>query len=390
MSFDRIQHQAAAVRLLRAAVAGDRLSHALLFVGPRGTGKGLAAAELAKLLFCESPRGSGPDDLDPCDACSHCRRVDHRTHPDLYWFQKEPDRNDFRLALVSRREGDDGTPPWLTATVNESVTLAPMEARRTVTVLDDAELLNENAANALLKSLEEPSAYAVLVLVCADASRLPGTILSRCQWVRFRALPAEFVAAKVKALAPAGASAEEVAYVSRLAGGSIEQALRLVGGGLWDLKKRIVAALPGMDEASALSVAAEIETWARGRARGEKAKVGSPEETAVRRDSARIALSAASSALRDAAVVAGRAARVPLVNADQGDAVASLAAWGPDALARAVDLLADAQEQIARYVHPELATENALIQASCLGRRGRQGTAAGAIGSGRAPLTGRG
>ena len=368
MSFDRIRHQDAAVRLLRAAVARDRLSHALLFVGPRGTGKGLAAAELAKLLFCESPRGSGPDDLDPCDACSHCRRVDRRAHPDLYWFRKEPDRNDFRLPLVTRREGENGTPLWLTVTVNESVVLMPMEARRTVTVLDDAERMNEEAANALLKSLEEPSAHAVLVLLCADASRLPGTVLSRCQWVRFRGLPAEFLAAKVKELAPAGASAEEVAYVSRLAGGSIEQALHLVGGGLWDLKKRIVGALAGLDEASALSVAGEVETWARTRARGEKAKVGSPEETALRRDSARLALAAAASAMRDAAVVAERGTpAVPLVNADQGDAVASLAAWGPDALARAVDLLADAQEQIARYVHPELATENAFVQVSRLG-----------------------
>jgi DNA polymerase III gamma/tau subunit len=368
MSFDRIRYQDAAVRFLRSAVAGERLAHALLLVGPRGTGKGLAARELAKLLLCPSPRGSGAGDLDPCDACSHCRRVVRRAHPDLYWFQKEPDRNDFRLPLVTRREGENGTPLWLTVTVNESLHRTPMEARRTVTVLDDAELLNEEAAGALLKSLEEPSAWAVVVLLCADASRLPGTVLSRCQWVRFRALPAEFVAEKLKELAPAGPSGDEMAYVSRLAGGSIEQALALVGSGLWDLKKQLVAGLAGMDEASALDLAGRIETWARSRARAAKAKAGSPEETAVRRDSARTALAAASSALRDAAVLgssekpeAARAA-VPLTNADQPDAAAALAAWGPEALARAVDLLADAQGQIARYVHPELATENALIQ----------------------------
>jgi len=365
MSLGDVKHQAAAVRLLRSAVTGGRLPHALLFVGPRGVGKGLAARELAKMLFCESPRGKG-ENLDPCDSCSHCRRVDRRTHPDLYWFAKEPDSNDFQIHLVARR---DDSPDRV---VTESVVLMPMEARRTVTVLDDAELMNAAAANALLKSLEEPAPHAVLVLLCADASRLPGTILSRCQWVRFRALPEEFVAEKVKALGAGAASDEELAYVSRLAGGSIEEALGLAGSGLWDLKKRLVAGLKDLDEAAALTLADEIDTWARKRARAAKAKAGSPEETAIRRASARTALAAVATAIRDAAVMASGAEAakakdpVSLVNADQQGVVAAVAAWPAESLARAVDILADAQAEIDRYVHTALATENALVQVSRL------------------------
>ncbi len=364
MSFERIEQQGAAVRLLRAAVASGRLAHALLFVGPAGVGKGLAARELAKLLFCESPRGAGPDDLDPCDACSACRRVENGAHPDLYWFRKEPGRNDFRIHLVARGTHREEGPE---VTVTESVALTPMEAPRTVTVLDDAERLNDAAANALLKSLEEPSPHAVLVLLCADASRLPGTILSRCQWVRFRALPEPFVAAKLASLLPDDVPQAERALASRFSGGSLAEAVRLAGSGLGDLRRRLVEVLPRMDEADAIDMGEEVRTWADVRAKAEGAKRGTPEETALRRYAGRTALALAASAFRDAAVVAaGAESQAGLTHPDQPEAVAALAEWPTESVALAVDILADGQAQIGRYVHPELAVENAFIQVSRL------------------------
>ena len=387
MSFDAVQYQPAAVRMLRAAVAHDRMPHAYLFVGPRGVGKGLAARELAKLLFCASPRGKpgDADALDPCDACDACVRTDRGAHPDLYWFRKEPDRNDFRLGLVARKSGgSDGTPSWLTTTVNESAALTPMEADRTVTVVDDAEFLNRNAANALLKTLEEPSPHAVLVLLCADVSRLPGTILSRCQWVRFRPLPEPFVAAKVrevlarraeeaegakgKTTAPRPApSDEEVAFVCRFAGGSIERAAALVGTGLWDLKRTLLGRLPDAGPAAALDMAEAVVDWGKALAKQEGAKPKSAEANAVRRRTARLALAAVASAFGDAAnLSAGGDGADRLVNADQRPVIEALARWSPDAWARAVGLLCDGQTHVRRYVHPELATENALVQVSRL------------------------
>lgn len=377
MSFSRIQYQSAAVRMLRAAVAGDRVAHAYLFVGPRGVGKGLAARELAKLLFCESPVGADAQDLDPCDVCDPCRRVDRDVHPDLHWFRKEADHNDFRLRLVARR---DGSPDDV---VIESVVLTPMEAPVTVTVLDDAELLNAAAANALLKTLEEPSPHALLILLCADASRLPGTILSRCQWVRFRPLPAEFVAEKVREVLAARTrrqtdkgseaepsepvSAEEIAFVCRFAGGSIERAATLAGSGLWELKQQLVARLPEMNAAAALTMAEAIAQWGRAVARREHVKRDTPEANAVRRRSARLGLAAVASAFGDAALLAaGGDAAGRLVNADQRREIEAVAGWPAETCARAVGLLADGQAQIGRYVHTELAAENALIQVSRL------------------------
>ncbi len=364
MSFDKVKHQKGAVRALRAAVGSDRMPHAFLFAGPRGVGKGLAARELAKVLLCETPRDAGPDGHDSCGACSCCERVERGTHPDVYWFRKEPDRNDFRLLLVARREGSPDR------VVTESVVLSPMEGPRTVTVLDDAELMNEEAANALLKSLEEPARHAVLILLCADVSRLPATILSRCQWVRFRPLPDAFVAEKVRALlAPedGAVSDAEVAYASRFAGGSIERARALVGSGLWDLKRAVVPLLAEMEESAALDIAERIAAWSRERAKADSVTDESREETALRREAARTALGAVASAMRDALILATVGEETPaLVNADQPEAVRALAAWPGEALLRAVGLLADAQRHISRYVHTELATENALLQVSRL------------------------
>ncbi|MCX5675485.1 MAG: hypothetical protein NTX87_10810 [Planctomycetota bacterium] len=379
MSFASVRYQDAAVGMLRAAVAGDRVAHAYLFVGPRGVGKGLAARAFAKLLVCAKPRGSG-DTLDSCGKCTHCTRIERGTHPDLYWFRKEEDRNDFRISLVTRRSGDAASPA---ITVTESVVLHPMEARCTITVLDDAELLNASAANALLKTLEEPTPHAVLILLAADASQLPGTILSRCQWVRFGPLPEEFVAEKVRESLAAQAAgpqargkkpepprptgADEIAFVCRFAGGSIEQALRLAGSGLWGLKRVLVGPLATLDEAAALDMAGTIAEWGAAEARRQRVPRSSAEETAVRRSSSRLALAAVASAFRDAAMMAAGAAQaVRLTNADQADALRALAAWPMESLGRAVEILADAQAQIGRYVHVELATENALVQVARL------------------------
>jgi len=376
VSLANVRYQDAAVKMIRSAVAGDRVAHAYLFVGPRGVGKGLAAREFAKLLMCAKPRGSG-EKLEPCDQCNHCTRIDRGTHPDVYWFRKEEDHNDFRLSIVTRRQGEESASP--SVTVTESVVLHPMEAARTLTVLDDAELLNKHAANALLKTLEEPSPHAVLILLCADASQLPGTILSRCQWVRFGPLPEEFVAQKVrevlaaqaaqppekgrKAEAPRPIASEEIAFICRFAGGSIEQAVHLAGSGLWGLKRSLLPGLAAMDEADALDMAKAIADWAVTEARRLRVPRGTPEETAVRRSSARLALAVVASAFRDAALVAaGSPEAVGLTNADQADVIHALAAWSAEACGRAVSILADAQGQIERYVHLDLATENALVQ----------------------------
>jgi DNA polymerase III delta prime subunit len=150
---------------LRAALNAGRLHHAYLFEGPPGAGKAAAARELAMTLECETRRG--------CGECGPCRKVEAGTHPDVIWF--------------------DMTPKGLTERVREllgTLGFRPHEGRARVIIFDPAHGLapvpeRAEAANVLLKTLEEPPADTYFVLVTAEPRRLPITVRSRCQRLRF-------------------------------------------------------------------------------------------------------------------------------------------------------------------------------------------------------------
>ena len=172
MRLEDLRGQDQAVTVLRRAIATGRVPHAYLFEGPPGVGKPSAAVGLAMALNCDTRAGAGA--APACGTCESCRRIDGGLHPDV-------------LTFVS-----DG-PQILVEQAQEIVTLgqrAPHEARARVVIIDDADRLNVNAANCLLKTLEEPWPGTHLVLGTAAPERLLGTIRSRTQRIRFRALPA--------------------------------------------------------------------------------------------------------------------------------------------------------------------------------------------------------
>jgi DNA polymerase III subunit delta' len=190
---------------LEAALENDeRLAHAYLFEGPAGTGKRAAARAFAAVLLS---RGSA----DPADSE---RRVLAGVHPDLSWV--EP-RGAHEILVEDVR----------TKVVRE-VALRPFEAPRRVFVIADAERMNEESQNALLKTLEEPSRHAHLVLVSSAPGRLLPTILSRCQAVRFGPVPAAQIA---ELLAGEGVEPALAAAAGRLAGGDVVKARWLAGEG---------------------------------------------------------------------------------------------------------------------------------------------------------------
>lgn len=155
-------HAQAWQRLVQAR-AGDRLPHALLVTGMIGVGKARFAERLARALVCEAPDGGG-------DACGHCRscqltRVGH--HPDTHWYRPEEGSRVIKVDAVRA--------------LTESSALTAGGSGRAVYLIDPADGMNPAAANALLKTLEEPTGGAVLVLLSANPDRLPATIRSRCQ-----------------------------------------------------------------------------------------------------------------------------------------------------------------------------------------------------------------
>ncbi len=140
------------------AQAADTLHHAWLLYGMKGIGKHTLAEHLAGLLMCDSHTA--------CGACHGCKMLAVGSHPDV-----------FRLGLI---EGKRDLNIEQVRSVLSFLSLSGAESGRRVVVLDDAERMNKQAANALLKGLEEPSAGSVLLMVCSDLERLPATVRSRC------------------------------------------------------------------------------------------------------------------------------------------------------------------------------------------------------------------
>ena len=147
---------------------GGRLSHALLFAGPAGTGKSLLARQLAHSLLCSRPDESGL----ACGKCRECRLLEAGTHPDFHLVAPEEESRNIRIDAIRR--------------LQEESALVVGEGRSRVFLLDPAETMGTAAANALLKTLEEPSPGVYLLLVTSRPEQLPITIRSRCQRLPLR------------------------------------------------------------------------------------------------------------------------------------------------------------------------------------------------------------
>ena len=192
MSFSELSEQPEA-RLLLAAAVREGPAHAYLFHGPAGVGKRTAARAFAAALL-------GDD-----------RRVQAGTHPDLFLLEALGDM--IRIDEVRALHRD--------------LHMRPYEAEWRVYVIADAHLLNEDAADALLKDLEEPPSYAVIVLVADELGPLPPTIRSRCQLVPFRRLPERVIRSLLAERAP-GLSEPEARALARVSGGRLDRAERLL------------------------------------------------------------------------------------------------------------------------------------------------------------------
>ncbi|HEY7724038.1 MAG TPA: DNA polymerase III subunit delta' [Anaeromyxobacteraceae bacterium] len=242
MPFSEILGQDRAVAALRAAAAGGPLHHAWLLAGPEGVGKGTAARTLAQALNCE--RGDG----DACGACLPCRKIARGVHPDVLVLEEER-----AMARAGRWEPRGGRAPsrdivvdQVRELVDRRLSLKRFEGRRRVVVLDPADAMNPQAQNALLKTLEEPPADTVLLLVASRADALLPTVRSRCLRVPFAPLSDELVAARLEA---AGRPREEARLAAALGGGSLGRALALDPAALATRRQAIedAAGLPADD-----------------------------------------------------------------------------------------------------------------------------------------------
>jgi DNA polymerase-3 subunit delta' len=220
-----VRAQPTALETVRRALASGRVHHAYLFDGPDGVGKERAAFGLGQALVCER-RAEGV--ADACGACSACARAIPRTgegrplHPDVVVLE----RGLYEAATIGRRtpEVQDISIDQVRTLVLSRAAFPPYEGRAKVFIVRRAEELSLPAANALLKTLEEPGARTHFVLLSSSADSLPPTTRSRTQRVRFSVLPDAVVADLLVQRGQERGRAEEIA---RVAGGSMAMALIL-------------------------------------------------------------------------------------------------------------------------------------------------------------------
>ncbi|HSR12717.1 MAG TPA: DNA polymerase III subunit delta', partial [Thermodesulfobacteriota bacterium] len=201
MAFEDILGQEKALGAIRKALNNGKLAHAYLFVGPEGVGKRLSAVTLAKAMNCRSPRTDG----DACEKCPSCVKVNTSNHADVVLIEPEGDANPI-IKIDQIRE------------MQKKLRFRPAEGGRRACILDSADLMNDQASNALLKTLEEAPAETHIFLITSRPHRLLATIQSRCQWVRFRPLSVENVSEILKR--KKSIDSEKVPFLASLAGGS--------------------------------------------------------------------------------------------------------------------------------------------------------------------------
>lgn len=194
--------------VLRGAIEEQRIGHAYLFAGPRGTGKTTTARILAKALNCE--RGPTPD---PCGQCERCKASDEGTELDV-----------IEIDAASNTSVND------VRELRESVGYAPVDARFKVYIVDEVHMLSRAAFNALLKTLEEPPAHVKFLFATTELHKVPDTILSRCQVMRLSPIREDAIQARLEQVfAAEGVSAEEgvCSELARRARGGMRDALSL-------------------------------------------------------------------------------------------------------------------------------------------------------------------
>jgi DNA polymerase-3 subunit delta' len=222
------------VERFRRSLERGRLASTFLFVGPAGTGKRSFAVKLAQSLLCQASPAAA---LAPCGICDGCVQVGAGVHPDLLLISKPADKSFIPLSAFlgdEQRRMREG--------LCHDIALKPFMGGRKVALIDDADYLNEEGANALLKTLEEPPPRSVLILIGTSADKQLPTIRSRSQIVSFRPLAEDVVA---ELLISQGLIADplEARRLSQFSDGSLERAVELADPELWQFRQELLSQL---------------------------------------------------------------------------------------------------------------------------------------------------
>jgi DNA polymerase-3 subunit gamma/tau len=208
--WDEVIGQAHIIQTLRNAVAADRVAHAYLFAGPRGTGKTTTARLLAKAVNCLDPDLAAR----PCGECEHCQSVNQGRFLDL-----------IEIDAASNTSVED------VRDLRDKINFSPNQGRFKVYIIDEVHMLSTAAFNALLKTLEEPPSHAIFILATTEVHKIPATVLSRCQRHEFRRIPVTDIVSTLRTLADREGievETEAINLVARQSTGAMRDAISLL------------------------------------------------------------------------------------------------------------------------------------------------------------------
>jgi len=288
--FSRIVGQERAVGYLKRVAAVEKVPHAYLFCGVEGVGKVTTARAFARALNCleQDPGGEG------CGKCVHCRQLAGGNFPDLEIMA--PEGRSIRIEQI--RE------------LNRRLSLKPVAARYRVVIVERAELMTVEAANAFLKTLEEPPPGNVLIMTAAEPRDLLPTILSRCQRVSFRPIPPGVLAEWLRE--ERGASGETAEVLSRISEGSIGRAVEMLESGFFDDRDKYLDQILELKRLSGPEILSLAVDFAQKERRASSSGTGGKSEIHG-------VLGLWKTLLRDMMVVKATGGEGPLVHGDYGD-----------------------------------------------------------------------
>ena len=227
-NWDLIGHTSA-IRILDSAVSTDRLSHAYLITGPKQVGRFRLAKQLAMAANCESP------DASPCGNCTQCARIQRGLHADVRLIDRHTPIRGVGGGKPSSESEDLNRTRILIDVIRDlqhDAHVSPFEGKRHVFIIEDAETFKSEqgttreAANALLKTLEEPTETSMLILIAPDRGAVPETVASRCQWIQLRPVPVDPIQEGL--VSRHDASPEDAETYARLSNGRPGRAIELL------------------------------------------------------------------------------------------------------------------------------------------------------------------
>ncbi len=227
MPFADILAQEHVISHFKETIKADHLSHAYIFTGQDGVGKELFTKEFTKSLFCKKSKN------DSCNICTNCVRIEKGNHPDVFCIEIDEKAKYIKIENIRK--------------LQHAVRLSPIESDYKIFIIKDANRMNEEASNCLLKTLEEPTPNTIFILIANTLSSINETIKSRCQIIRFHTIPTHII--KDQLSKKLDVETRKIEWISRFCNGSLGGAFELLEGNYYEINKNIINRLtrPSMD-----------------------------------------------------------------------------------------------------------------------------------------------